>query len=62
MFLGAVTFEHLERWVTEIRERADPSIVIMCVGNKSDIRHLRAVQQDEAQVSNSIMSPLITYL
>lgn len=45
----SVTFEHVERWLKELRDHADPSTVIMCVGNKSDLRHLRAVQQDEAQ-------------
>lgn len=52
-FFGAVTFEHVERWLKELRDHADPSTVIMCVGNKSDLRHLRAVQQDEAQVRTS---------
>lgn len=48
--VGAVTFEHVERWLKELRDHADPSTVIMCVGNKSDLRHLRSVQLDEAEV------------
>merc|ERR1712151_645979 len=43
-----VTFEDLERWLLELRDHADPNIVIMLVGNKGDLRHLRAVGQDEA--------------
>merc|ERR1712137_725822 len=42
------TFLNLERWLQELRDHADPNIVIMLVGNKSDLRHLRAVGQDEA--------------
>jgi len=33
----------------ELREHADTNIVIMLVGNKSDLRHLRAVPTDEAR-------------
>jgi len=43
-----VSFENLERWLQELRDHADPNIVIMLVGNKSDLRHLRAAGQDEA--------------
>lgn len=34
----------------ELRDHADQNIVIMLVGNKSDLRHLRAVPTDEAKV------------
>ena len=37
------SFENCERWLAELREHADPKIVIMLVGNKSDLRHLRQV-------------------
>merc|ERR1719440_1687635 len=43
-----VTFENVERWLKELRDHADANIVIMLVGNKSDLRHLRAVETDEA--------------
>ena len=33
----------------EVREHADQSIVVMLVGNKCDLRHLRAVPTDEAK-------------
>jgi Ras-related protein Rab-11A len=48
--LCAVTFENIERWLKELREHADPNTAIMLVGNKSDLRHLRSVQPDEAEV------------
>merc|ERR1719238_70867 len=43
-----VSFENLEHWLQELRDHADPNIVIMLVGNKGDLKHLRAVGQDEA--------------
>jgi len=44
-----VTFENVDRWLKELRDHADHNIVIMLVGNKSDLRHLRAVPQDDAK-------------
>ncbi|EPZ34091.1 secretion-related small GTPase [Rozella allomycis CSF55] len=44
-----VTFESISRWLKELRDHADSNIVIMMVGNKSDLRHLRAVSTDEAK-------------
>ncbi len=43
-----VTFGNVERWLKELRDHADDNIVIMLVGNKSDLRHLRAVSTEEA--------------
>jgi small GTP-binding protein len=43
-----VTYENVERWLKELRDHADANIVIMLVGNKSDLRHLRAVPTEEA--------------
>jgi Ras-related protein Rab-11A len=42
------TYESVERWLRELRDHADTNIVIMLVGNKSDLRHLRAVPTEEA--------------
>ncbi|OQR91404.1 Rab11 family GTPase [Thraustotheca clavata] len=42
------TFDNVERWLKELRDHADANTVIMLVGNKSDLRHLRAVQTEEA--------------
>lgn len=44
-----VTFENVERWLKELRDHTDSNIVIMLVGNKSDLRHLRAVSTEDAQ-------------
>lgn len=44
-----VTFENVDRWLKELRDHADHNIVIMLVGNKSDLRHLRAVPTDDAK-------------
>lgn len=42
------TYENISRWLKELRDHSDPNIVIMLIGNKSDLRHLRAVPTDEA--------------
>lgn len=44
-----ITYENTEKWLRELRDHADSNIVIMLVGNKSDLRHLRAVPTDEAK-------------
>jgi len=43
------TFDNVKRWLRELRDHADSNIVIMLVGNKCDLNHLRAVPIDEAQ-------------
>jgi len=42
------TFENVERWLKELRDHAEANIVVMLVGNKSDLRHLRVVSTEEA--------------
>ncbi|XP_034030107.1 RAB11a, member RAS oncogene family, like [Thalassophryne amazonica] len=44
-----LTYENADRWLKELKDHADSNIVIMLVGNKSDLRHLRAVPTDEAR-------------
>src|SRR3954471_600192 len=44
-----ITFENAERWLTELRDHTDANIVVMLVGNKADLRHLRAVSPEEAK-------------
>jgi small GTP-binding protein len=44
------SFESCDKWLRELREHADAKIVVMLVGNKSDLRHLRKVDQDEAML------------
>ncbi|KAF9559584.1 ras-domain-containing protein [Agrocybe pediades] len=43
------TYANVTRWLKELRDHADSNIVIMLVGNKSDLKHLRAVPTDEAK-------------
>jgi GTPase SAR1 family protein len=44
-----VTFENVERWLRELKDHTDANIVIMLVGNKADLRHLRAVPTEDAK-------------
>lgn len=55
-----ITYENVVRWLKELRDHADSNIVIMLVGNKSDLRHLRAVPTEEAKAFAGI-NPLWTY-
>ena len=43
------TFEHMPRWLEELRGHADNNIVIMLVGNKTDLGNLRAVPTEDAK-------------
>ena len=38
----------MELWVDELRQHTDDKIVLMLVGNKVDLRHLRAVEKETA--------------
>jgi len=49
------TYENVTRWLKELRDHADANIVIMLVGNKSDLRHLRAVPTEEAKQFASLL-------
>uniref|UniRef100_A0A6B2LHZ7 Uncharacterized protein n=1 Tax=Arcella intermedia TaxID=1963864 RepID=A0A6B2LHZ7_9EUKA len=54
------TFDNIERWLQELRQHADANIVIMLIGNKSDLRNIREVETEKAenfvrvQISNSM--------
>jgi Ras-related protein Rab-11A len=50
------TYENVTRWLKELRDHADQNIVIALVGNKSDLKHLRAVPTDEAKEFASMSS------
>ncbi|KAM7472481.1 hypothetical protein LguiA_010664 [Lonicera macranthoides] len=43
------SFDHIPRWLSELRGHADSNITIMLVGNKSDLGTQRAVSTDEAK-------------
>ncbi len=42
------TFQNIERWFAELREHAEYNISVLLVGNKSDLKSIRAVQTEEA--------------
>ncbi|KAG0455291.1 hypothetical protein HPP92_024256 [Vanilla planifolia] len=44
-----VTFESMERWLKELREHTNSNVIVMLVGNKADLRHLRAVSTEDAK-------------
>ena len=44
-----LTYESTERWLKELYEHADPHIVVMLVGNKTDLENLRTVPTDEGR-------------
>ena len=63
------TYVNVTRWLKELRDHADSNIVIMLVGNKSDLKHLRAVPTDEAKafaststVTRTFVSPSDNYV
>ena len=43
------SFSNVEKWLKELKEHGDKKMVIMLVGNKNDLKHLRAVPQEEAK-------------
>lgn len=43
------SFENVGRWVKELRDHADANIVIMLIGNKTDLKHLRGVATEDAE-------------
>ena len=42
------SFEDIDRWRSEIKEQAEPNVIVMLIGNKADLHHLRAVSSEEA--------------
>jgi Ras-related protein Rab-11A len=42
------TFESLGRWLKELKDHTDAQTIIMLVGNKADLKHLRAVRTEDA--------------
>ncbi|XP_066529699.1 ras-related protein Rab-25a [Hoplias malabaricus] len=44
-----LTYENVERWLKELYDHADPHMVVMLVGNKSDLTAQRTVPTQEAQ-------------
>jgi len=45
----SITFKNVDKWLQELREHADPDIVIMLVGNKTDLKDEREVATEDAK-------------
>ncbi|CAH9143093.1 unnamed protein product [Cuscuta epithymum] len=43
------TFDHIPRWLEELRSHADKNIVIILIGNKIDLEEQRAVPTEDAK-------------
>jgi small GTP-binding protein len=43
------SFESIEKWIDELRDVAGKDIIILLVGNKTDLKHLRAVAKEEGE-------------
>lgn len=43
------SFDHIPRWLEELRGHADKNIVIILIGNKSDLEDQRAVGTEDAK-------------
>lgn len=41
------TFDHLTRWLEEARANANPNMVVMLIGNKTDLESRRVVSTEE---------------
>ncbi|XP_039974733.1 ras-related protein Rab-25b [Xiphias gladius] len=44
-----LTYESVERWLKELYDHADPHVVVMLVGNKTDLESERSVPTEEAK-------------
>jgi len=52
------SFENVDKWVSQLRQFAGKEVVIVLVGNKSDLRNLRAVTKEEALEKASALGNL----
>lgn len=43
------TYESIERWLSELYDHAHPRVVVMLVGNKTDMESDRSVTTEEAK-------------
>lgn len=44
-----LSFEHVAKWIDEVQENGQPQIVVLLVGNKTDLKHLRSISTAEGQ-------------
>jgi len=53
------SFSNIKMWIEELREYADPNIVIIPIGNKTDLDWLRVVSTEVAEYFASAFPPLL---
>ena len=41
--ISQLSFENLQRWLTEVKGQCSPDVLIFLIGNKCDIEHSREV-------------------
>jgi len=44
------SFEHVERWLQQLKQHSHPNIVLCLLGNKADLKDSREVTTEEAEV------------
>ena len=42
-----ISFQNIDKWLKELHDHCDNKVYIILVGNKSDLKHLRVVKQEE---------------
>ena len=45
---SAASFKHVVDWLRELKQYADSNIVILLVGNKTDLKDRREVRKEDA--------------
>ncbi|TRY74334.1 hypothetical protein DNTS_032032 [Danionella cerebrum] len=54
-----LTYENVERWLKELYDHADPHIIVMLVGNKSDLTSMRTTSAlDSTNVEDAFLEVL----
>ena len=58
------TFDHIPRWLEELRAHADKNIVIILIDNKSDLEDQRAIPTEDVSIilENPVQTGSIHYL
>ncbi len=44
------SFENVSKWLSELQDHTSQELVVMLIGNKSDLHNLRAVSREEAEM------------
>ena len=42
-----ISFQNVYKWLKELQDHCESKVFVMLVGNKSDLKHLRVVKQEE---------------